>query len=150
MAGDVEATTGDDLDTTTTAAQAVFYNMTGDDLQVQVNPRLGNATETVSAIPTSSPYTPNHSANTYTRVNAAPQQAQFGNDNTLVYGSEGGLGISVEVEIKVDGTTYAPRNPLLIFMFSTAAVVTCPAVDSVPYVGHDGETINVKPGATTL
>jgi hypothetical protein len=131
----------------TTAAQAVFYNMTGEDVQMQVNNQFSTM-ETVSAIPATSPYTPNHNANTYTRVNISePQVNQFGTVNTLVYQALGGLGLEIQVTIDVDGTTYPVTQPLLIFMFSTAVVVVCPS-DSVPYMGHTGDTIQVKPGAT--
>jgi hypothetical protein len=137
----------DDAVDATTAAQAVFYNMTGEDLTIQVNGQM-TTQETISAIPTTSPYTPNHNANTYTRVNITqPQINQFGNVNTLLYEGLGGLGINIQVGINVDGTSYPVTQPLLIFMYSTAAVVVCPT-DSVPYMGHGGDTIQVKPGAT--
>ncbi len=131
----------------TTAAQAVFYNMTGEDVQMQVNNQFSTQ-ETVSAIPTASPYTPNHNANTYTRVNLSqPQVNQFGTVNTLIYEALGGLGFTVQVTINVDGTTYPVTGPLLVFMFSTAVVVVSP-IDSNPYMGHSGDTIQVKPGAS--
>jgi hypothetical protein len=133
----------------TTAAQAVFYNMTGQDVTMQVNNQM-TTQETVSAIPSTSPYTPNHNANTYTRVNLSqPQVNQFGNVNTLLYESLGGLGFTVQVTINVDSTAYPVTDPVLIFMFSTAVVVMCPA-DSQPYMGHTGSTINVKPGSTEV
>jgi hypothetical protein len=116
-------------------------------VQMQVNNQFSTQ-ETVSAIPTNSPYTPNHNANTYTRVNISqPQVNQFGNNNTLVYEALGGLGFQVQVTIDVDGTTYPVTDPLLIFMYSTAVVVTCPS-DSVPYMGHSGDTVQVKPGSS--
>lgn len=137
----------EDVDATT-AAQAVFYNMTGEDLTMQVNNQF-TTTETVSAIPSASPYTPNHNANTYTRVNLSqPQVNQFGNTNTLAYSSQGGLSISMQVTIDVNCNDYPTTNPLLIFMFRTAVVVTCPT-DSVPYVGNNGGTIDVSSASKT-
>ncbi|NUT92504.1 MAG: hypothetical protein HOY78_10780 [Saccharothrix sp.] len=132
----------------TSAAQAVFYNMTGEDLTMEVNQQVGTA-EKVPAIPTTSPYTPNHNANTYTRVNLSePQINQFGNTNELFYSSQDGTSIKINLTIDVDCNDYPVTNPLLIFMFRDAVVVTCPT-DSVPYVGHDGEKIVVAHGSST-
>lgn len=131
----------------TTAAQAVFYNMTGEDVQMQVN-NVFATQETVSALPTASPYTPNHNAQTYTRINKQEAQAnQFANGNTLIYEALGGLGFTVQVTINVDGDGYPVTTPLFILMFSTAVVVVSPQ-DSTPYMGHSGDTISVKRGAT--
>jgi hypothetical protein len=127
----------------TSAAQAVFYNMTGEDLTMQVNNQFGTQ-EMIPAIPAASPYTPNHNVNTYTRVNTSePQKSQFGSTNTLVYESQDGLGISMQVTINVNGTEYPTTNPLLVFMFRNAVVVTCPT-DSVPYIGHNRDVITVS------
>jgi hypothetical protein len=129
-----------------TAAQAVFYNMTGQDLSMQVNGQMSTI-ETVAAIPTTTPYTPNHNVNTYTRTTFEPQINQFGPKNTLTFQSLNEGGISVTVEIHVNISNYPVINPLLIMMYSNGAVVTCPTVDSVPYLGHNGETINVAFGS---
>ena len=133
----------------TSAAQAVFYNLTGEDLTMQVNSQF-STTETISAIPSASPYTPNHNANTYTRVNLSqPQVNQFGNTNTLAYSSQDGTSISMQLNINVNCNDYPTMNPLLVFMYRNAVVVTCPT-DSVPYVGNNGGTIDdrsaSKPG----
>lgn len=127
----------------TTAAQAVFYNLTGEDLTIQVNDQL-TTQEIIPAIPATSPYTPNHNTNTYTRVNLAePQKNQFGNTNTLLYQSQDGLSILIRVTINVNCTEYPTINPLLIFLFRNAVVVTSPT-DSVPYVGHNNDVITVS------
>jgi hypothetical protein len=132
----------------TSAAQAVFYNMTGEDLTMEVNQQVSTA-EKVSAIPAASPYTPNHNANTYTRVNLSePQINQFGNTNTLFYSSQDGTSIKINVTINVDCDDYPVIYPLLVFMFRDAVVVTCPT-DSVPYVGHDGDKIVVAHSSGT-
>jgi hypothetical protein len=137
----------EDVDATT-AAQAVFYNMTGEDLTMQVNSQFSTS-ETVSAIPATSPYTPNHNANTYTRVSySQPQVNQFGSANTLAYSSQQGAGISMQVSIDVNCNDYPTTNPLLVLMFRNAVVVTCPS-DSVPYVGNNGGTIDVSSASTT-
>jgi len=142
-----EADSAADVDATS-AAQAVFYNMTGEDLTMQVNSQF-STTETISAIPSASPYTPNHNANTYTRVNLSqPQVNQFGSTNTLAYSSQDGTSISMQVTITVNGNDYPTMNPLLIFMFRNAVVVTCPT-DSVPYVGNNGGTIDVSSASKT-
>lgn len=131
----------------TSAAQAVFYNMTGEDVTMQLNSQFSTS-ETISAIPTASPYTPNHSANTYTRVNLSqPQVNQFGNTNTLAYSSPNSF--SIQVGINVNCTEYPVTNALLVFMFRNAVVVTCPGVDSVPYVGRSGDTIDVSSSGKT-
>lgn len=133
----------------TSAAQAVFYNMTGEDLTIQVNNQF-TTQETIPAIPTASPYTPNHNVNTYSRVNLSqPQVNQFGNTNTLVYSSQGGLSISMAATINVNCDDYPTTNPLLIFLFRNAVVATCPT-DSVPYVGHNKNIIEVSTGSQSL
>jgi hypothetical protein len=132
----------------TTAAQAIFYNMTGQDVQMQVN-NVMSSQETVNALPTASPYTPNYNTKTYTRVNATPQPSQFGTVNNLLYESLSGLGFMVQVTINVDVKGYPVTTPLFILMFSTAVVVVSP-YDSNPYMGHSGDTITVKSGSETL
>ncbi|MGH3150027.1 MAG: hypothetical protein ACRDOB_04760 [Streptosporangiaceae bacterium] len=125
------------------AAQAVFYNMTGEDLQIQVNDQMSTQ-ETIAAIPATSPYTPNHNVNPYTRIALSqPQVNQFGSHNTLLYESMGGLSLKMQVTIDVEIKDYPVTVPLLIFLFRTAVVATCPS-DSVPYVGHNNDVVNVS------
>lgn len=131
-----------------TPAQAVFYNMTGMDVDITLN---SSDKETIAAIPTATPYTPNHNANTYTRVNVSnPRPQEFGNSNHLKCESGGGVDMSVSVNIELSGAYKPVTHPLLVFIFFTAVIVTFPDIDSVPFVGHDGDTINAGGSATTL
>lgn len=129
-------------DSDAAVAQAVFYNMTGQAVELVVNGYVKN-TESIEAIPTTLPYTPAHNTqHTYQRVSGEAQENQFGKSNTVLFEAPG---FRVEVTIDVDIPQYQVTNPLLIFMFQTGAVVSCPTVDSIAYVGHSGDTIQVNP-----
>jgi|GEM_PF-7079143 len=127
-------------------AQAVFYNMTGQAVELVVNGYLKDA-ESIEPIPTTIPYTPAHNTqHTYQRTPGEAHENEFGDTNTVLFEAPG---FRVEVTIDVDITEYQVNNPLLIFMFQTGVVVTCPTIDSIAYVGHSGDTIQVNPSTGT-
>ena len=126
----------------TTVAQAVFYNMTGQDVEMQLSP---TPPEVVSAIPGTSPYTPNHNASTYKRVAAEHRANEFGASNQLNYHATSEA-FTVSVTINVNTTHYEVTEPILVFMFHTTVVAMCPT-DSVAYVSDASGVVDMDPGS---
>jgi len=125
--------------------QAIFYNMTSMSLNLSVNDPL-NAPEVIAPMPTTAPYTPNHSDGTYTRYDTnQPQTGQFGTVNTVTYILDNGAGGRVSVSVNVDFTQYSSNVDLLFFLFKEAVVATCLS-DNNAYLGHNGTPINMGPG----
>lgn len=125
---------------TTSPVQAVFYNMTGQDVEMQLNP---SQPETINAIPSSSPYTPNHNAETYTRVGKEHRAHEFGNDNKLSYHATS-ESFEVNATIKVDTEHYEVTQPILIFLFHNTVVAICP-IDSIAYIMDEQEVVDMDP-----
>lgn len=127
--------------------QAIFYNMTSMDVSLTVN---NNNPDSIQPLPNSSPYTPNHSQQTYTRYNTSqPQADQFGTTNTVRYTLDGGAGGQVAVTMDVNFHAYSENQDILVYLFKDAVVATVLS-DNNAYLGHSGDTINMDPsGATT-
>jgi hypothetical protein len=125
--------------------QALFFNMTNQPAGLSVNQHPG---ETIAALPTTSPYTPNHNATTYNRVNEPPRTNEFGPDNTVYYELEGGTAGTVNVTINVNMNDYPISEDLLIYMFLDAVVILA-AIDAKPYMGKDGSTIQMGTAAAS-
>jgi hypothetical protein len=135
-------------------AQAYFFNLTATDITLNVNSNTGTAAQTVSALP-KPPYTPNNNPNAITRHAGTPQTNQFGDNqnggtaNTVSWGPADGSSSTVTVTVAVDHASYPIQGAgadLLIYLFTSAAIVMSPT-DSIPYLGTNGQTINVKRGS---
>jgi len=123
--------------------QAYFFNLTAQTAVLTVNNfPLGDS---IAALPSSAPYTPNKNGQTYTRYNTGQAQAnQFGNTNTVVYSLGGGGAGLVNVTINVNVHAYPVGQDVLIYLFQDA-VVAMVVSDNNAYFGLSGSTIQVDP-----
>ncbi|MFF5210131.1 hypothetical protein [Streptosporangium sp. NPDC000396] len=123
---------------------AYFYNLSEQDVVIDVNNFNGDKVAGLG----SAPYSPNKSSNgPYQRYDTAePQQGQFGTTNTLEYNVAGGGGGKVSVTINVDFGRYPANMDLIVYLYNSAVMVMSPS-DSVPYLGKNGQTIQVGPGS---
>jgi hypothetical protein len=128
--------------------QAIFYNMTSMSITLTVN---NNPQDSISPLPGSSPYTPNHSQQTYTRYDTAqPQADQFGTTNRVSYTLDGGAGGSITVTLNVNFHAYSENQDILLYLFKDAIVATVLS-DNNAYLGHNGDTVVMNPqGEATL
>ena len=124
--------------------QALFFNMTNQSAGISINQHPG---ETIAALPTTAPYTPNANATTYNRVNEPPRTDEFGPDNTVYYELDGGTAGSITVTINVTDT-YPISEDILVYMFLDA-VVAMAANDAQPYTAQDGGTIQMGTAKAT-
>lgn len=126
--------------------QVYFFNLTASTATLDVNGFNG---DTIKPLP-GAPYTPNTNQSTYTRYDTSePQEHQFGTKNTVSYKLDGGASGSVQVSINVDFGRYPAVGDLLVYLYSSAVVVVSPT-DSVPYLGKNGDTVDVGPGSAQL
>lgn len=126
--------------------QVYFYNLTTSSIALTVN---GFSGDKIDPLP-DAPYTPNKSANTYTRwdTDKPAHPNEFGGENTIEYTLDGGAGGQVRLGINVNLARYPTTQDLLVYLYRSAVVVMCP-VDSVPYLGKSGQDdpIHVGPGS---
>ncbi|MFC0645657.1 hypothetical protein [Cellulomonas phragmiteti] len=123
--------------------------MTSMPLTLEVNGAL-NSPETIDPMPSTQPYTPNHSTGVYKRYNTDdPQSGQFGTTNTVLYVLDSGAGGKVGVTVDVSFTAYSANQDLLFFLFKEACVATCLS-DNNAYLGHSGDTIVMSPTGSGL
>lgn len=128
--------------------QVLFFNMTKGIATMTLNQRQP-ALE-IKPLPASAPYTPNYNSATEIRRTAeSPHKDEFGKEDTLHYELNGGELGTVEVTIKVDQETYPVSGDLLVYLFLNAVVVM-PAEDAKPFLGKNGETIEVAPSSHNL
>ncbi len=125
--------------------QTLFFNMTDQPAGLSINSHPG---ETISPLPKTSPYTPNHNATTYNRVNQPPRSNEFGPSNTVYYELQGGAAGTVKVTVSVDMDVYDISVDLLVFLFLDAVLVM-PATDAKPFAGKNGATIEVGPNSAS-
>ena len=121
-----------------------FFNLSDQEVTINVNDFNGDKAAGLG----SAPYAPNASAGSpYSRYDTAqPQKGQFGTVNTLEWNVSGGGGGKNHVTVNVDFGRYPANVDLIVYLFNAAAVVLSPS-DSVPYLGTNGQTIQVGPGS---
>ncbi len=127
--------------------QVLFFNMTKGTATMTLNERQP-ALE-IKPLPASAPYTPNDNGTEIKRTAEPPHKDEFGPEDTLYYELNGGELGTVKVTIKVDQETYPPSGDLLVYLFLNAVVVM-PAEDAKPFLGKNGETIDVAPSSHNL
>jgi hypothetical protein len=128
--------------------QVLFFNMTKGTALMTLNERQP-AIE-IKPLPGTVPYTPNYNSTTEIKRTAEPpHRDEFGAEDTIHYELNGGDLGTVKVTIKVDQETYPTSGDLLVYLF-LKAVIVMPAEDAKPFLGKNGETIEVAPSSPNL
>jgi hypothetical protein len=122
---------------------AYFYNMTNQTATVIVNNFFANSVQ-VTAMPTSTPYTPNVSTG-FTRYQGSAQGGQFGTSNQVVYQLSGQTTGQKTMTVNIDWAAYPIQFDILIYLFYNSIVVAVSS-DNNAYLGSNGATISVNPG----